>query len=274
MSLVLELQRDIIENKMSTQDILRKAYLISKKLNVDNISEWLNFEMNGYSDKDSLPKYRKSSGTVQALDPYHGWQNVQFENYDDKVIFSELYFFSSISELESLFRLHKDTLTQQGGMLDALNINGDQRGKRILFSKSSIENIFGVVKNKILEWTLDLEDNGILGENMTFTEKEKQNASNIIYNFHGDNTRVNNGSTDNSTNIVYNNPEVIKQLNALKDEVNKLENNSKESLEIIETIEEQLKSKQPNKTIVKSLLGALPKIANIISIGTAILSFL
>ena len=67
---------------MSTQDILKKAYLISKKLNIDNISEWSNFEMNEYPDINSLPKYRKSLGTVQALSPYNGWQNVQFENYE------------------------------------------------------------------------------------------------------------------------------------------------------------------------------------------------
>ena len=273
MSLVLELQNDIIQNKMSTQDILRKAYLISKKLNIDNINDWLNFEMNGYKNKKDLPEYRKSIGTVQALNPLRGWQSVNFPNPKDKLIASELLFFESISELESLVNTSEDSFQKRGGILDSLNTEY-QLDVRNIFSKSAVEQIFGIVKNNILEWALDLEQNGILGENMTFTKEEKNNASNITYNFHGDNARINNNSTDNSINTVYNNPEVIKQLNALKDEINKLEGNSKKFAEILETIEDQLKSKQPNKTIIESLLEALPQIANIVSIGTAILSFL
>lgn len=41
------------------------------------------------------------------------------------------------------------------------------------------------VRNKILDWALLLEENEILGENMTFTEKEREIASNtqVINNY-------------------------------------------------------------------------------------------
>jgi AbiTii-like protein len=273
MSLVLELQREIYENKIHTQDILRKAYIISRKLNINNISEWLNFEMNGYEDKD-VPEYREIKGIVYGRNPFKGWEAIIIEDPTLKNNITNLKVNQSLQELESTVNSSDgDTLRWTRDGLEVLAIHF-QMEVILKTTKSQIENIFGIVKNKILEWTLDLEENGILGENMTFTKEEKSNASNITYNFNGDNARINNNSTDNSTNIIYNNPEVIKQLNALRDEINKLENNSKESLEIIETIEDQLKSKQPNKTIVKSLLGALPQIANIMTIGTAILSFL
>ncbi len=32
------------------------------------------------------------------------------------------------------------------------------------------------VKNTVLEWTLKLEEEGVLGEGMRFSDKEKQNA--------------------------------------------------------------------------------------------------
>ena len=273
MSLVLELQREIYENKIHTQDILRKAYIISRKLNIDSISEWLNLEMNGY-EESGVPEYRKIKGIVYGRNPFKGWETIIIEDPILKNNITNLEVNQSLQELESMVNsLEGDTLRWTRGGLDVLAVHF-QMEVVLKTTKSQIENIFGIVKNKILEWTLGLEENGILGENMTFTKEEKSNASNITYNFNGDNARVNNNSTDNSTNIVYNNPEVIKQLDALKDEINKLKTNSKESLEIIENIEEQLKSKQPNKTIIKSLLGALPQIANIVSIGATILSFL
>ena len=52
-------------------------------------------------------------------------------------------------------------------------------------SRSEIYRILSTVRNKILEWTLLLEENGIIGEGMTFTEEEKQKAQNtqIINNY-------------------------------------------------------------------------------------------
>lgn len=45
--------------------------------------------------------------------------------------------------------------------------------------------IMGTVRNKILDWALLLEQNEIFGEGMTFTEKEKEIASNtqVINNY-------------------------------------------------------------------------------------------
>jgi hypothetical protein len=48
------------------------------------------------------------------------------------------------------------------------------------------------VRNKILEWAIILEENGILGEDMTFSEEEKKVATttptinNYTNNFYGE----------------------------------------------------------------------------------------
>lgn len=55
------------------------------------------------------------------------------------------------------------------------------------------------VKNTILEWTLKLKAEGIVGENMTFSKEEKVCATNIpqtVNNYYG-NTNVNNSPSGN-----------------------------------------------------------------------------
>ena len=57
-------------------------------------------------------------------------------------------------------------------------------------SKSELYRIMSTVRNKILDWALLLEENGIVGNEMTFTDVEKQIAidtpiiNNYINNFY------------------------------------------------------------------------------------------
>jgi hypothetical protein len=44
----LELQRDALERSIAVSDLLRKALVVSRKLGIDSIQEWLNSELNGY----------------------------------------------------------------------------------------------------------------------------------------------------------------------------------------------------------------------------------
>lgn len=59
----------------------------------------------------------------------------------------------------------------------------------LIISKSSIMNIFSNVRQVILEWSLELEKQGILGENLVFTKQEKEVANHnpniTIGNFQG-----------------------------------------------------------------------------------------
>ena len=64
---------------------------------------------------------------------------------------------------------------------------------------TAVKDIEERVKNTILEWTLKLESEGIVGENMVFSETEKDCAANIpqtVNNYYG-NTSVINSPSDN-----------------------------------------------------------------------------
>ena len=62
-----------------------------------------------------------------------------------------------------------------------LNQSTDGFETRFVFetSRSEIYRILSTVRNKILEWALFLEENEIIGEGMTFTDKEKKKAQEI-----------------------------------------------------------------------------------------------
>ena len=101
-------------------------------------------------------------------------------------------------------------------------------------------------------------------------EAEKAIQS-VMYNISGANARVNNNSTDNSTNIVNFNSEVVEHLAQLRSEIQRLTDTPEErieALEVVDAIEAQFESSSPSKTVVKTLVGALPSAASIASIGS------
>lgn len=101
-------------------------------------------------------------------------------------------------------------------------------------------------------------------------------VQNITYNISGANSRVNQGSTDNSTNIVNLNPEINKQIKALRNEIEKLDSPKEKetSYEAIDAVEAQISSENPSKAVVETLLSNLPNAGSIASIGSLIVSLL
>jgi len=55
-SLVLELQREAMEKSSSTSNLLRKAYVIAKKLDIQELELWVSNELEGYNGRIDIPK--------------------------------------------------------------------------------------------------------------------------------------------------------------------------------------------------------------------------
>jgi len=107
-------------------------------------------------------------------------------------------------------------------------------------------------------------------------EAEKAIQS-ITYNISGANARVNNNSTDNSSNVVNINNDLSESIEALKAEINRIELPAKEkeeAIEVVGAIEEQCKNEKPSKVVVNALMKSLPNAASIASIGSLIISLL
>ena len=180
MSLVLELQKKILDGTISGIDALRKAYVISRKLAINDISEWLNNELNGYKDMDRIPEYRKINGVVEAFNPYYGWYPVVFDNLENKDLFSNLKIDNSLSELEKMIEMSETGFIYLNTA--GTNILNDELRTKVRFqtSVSTFSKIIDIIKNMILEWTLKLEENGILGNGMIFSKEEKEKSQQII----------------------------------------------------------------------------------------------
>lgn len=68
-SLVLDLQKDAIDSNLAVTDLLRKAKVAAKKLRVADFEEWIDSELFGYEEADTIPPYRRLRGELRASTP-------------------------------------------------------------------------------------------------------------------------------------------------------------------------------------------------------------
>lgn len=182
-SLVIELQKDSLNPSIHITDLLRKALLVSKKLKIKDIDEWLSNEMNGYTDK--IPDYREVRGLIKGRDGYGRWIDFAvhseiFEPFEYRklpVPISQLETVLTQSE-DGFFRLYFPS--EAAALLS--NLMGGGYNPALSVPTHQIVKIIDVVKNKILEFAVDLENRGVFGEGMVFTQDEKEKAQNITYN--------------------------------------------------------------------------------------------
>lgn len=194
---VLKLQDIASSSSTDIEELLSRAKMISVKLGLQDISDWLEHEINGYPSFDSLPAYRVIKNVpIRAYNPYAGWIPFQLgdmsENYRDVYeILTTLHLTNSVSMLVE-FAKSNQTLYSD---LPPVQYNFLQQASdcdfRLAWSinPAQITKILSNVKSKILDWALLLESKGILGEGLLFSQAEKREAAtmtvNNINNFNG-----------------------------------------------------------------------------------------
>ena len=180
-SIVVDLQDEILSSDCDIVQILRRAHVIAVKLGLKEFDQWISYELNGYPNLDVCPDYRKVSGTLKALDPYLDWIPVVVPDSKIEKMICEKKMPNSISEIITLCENAPNGLLSpfSGGQVELLNymFNPPLPTRYALHtSTASVMDIIEKVKNTILEWTLKLEEEGVLGEGMRFSDKEKQTA--------------------------------------------------------------------------------------------------
>lgn len=183
--LILELQADALDSNVRVSDLLRKALVVSKKLGINEIEQWIQNELNGYPAHEEIPAYRNIRGQVKVFNPYHGWQPLNFGNAKHGEAFSSRTIGQPVSELDSL---------KESGRERGLHIpfsqeitNSLMRGMSVPLQPSlhvpytEIIGILDTVRNNLLQWALELEQRGVIGEGMTFSKEEKNAASQVTY---------------------------------------------------------------------------------------------
>lgn len=212
MSIVLELQKLAIENNTDVLQLLRKAYLIARKLELTDFESWLDCELHGYKDNSKLPRYRNIRGELKGYNPMRGWIPVVINDTEFEQLFSTAPVSEPIASICELLRKAKDQVVfpLTGSQCAVISKLVEFNTKYSIFCPTSqLSNIIEQVKTEILSWALLLEQNGILGTDITFSTEEKNTAQsndrivNYVNYFNGPvgNAQIQQGTSDSEQTI-------------------------------------------------------------------------
>jgi hypothetical protein len=179
MSLVQELEQEAYDSKASISNMLRKVKAIAVKLQLKQPLEWVNAELNGYG-RGEVPDYRKISGRVKAYNPYVGL--IPLVCYDPELerVISEHWVREPVGTIEHLLSSANEpmvSLTGEKGQLLSRLSNAPEFPMYLFLSSGSLVSILNAVRNKILDWSLQPQADGIVGEGMSFRPEEKAKVS-------------------------------------------------------------------------------------------------
>ncbi|MED4762118.1 hypothetical protein ABHN05_13025 [Brevibacillus laterosporus] len=274
-SIVLELQREAYQNNTSVSNLLRKAYTLSKKLKVREFETWADWELNGYEDSSDLPEYRKVYGELKAFNPYNGYIPAYLPDLQD--LLTKKSIFEPITEIETVVRQGNEN---KGRLMFTFPTKVQQDLMAMMeypfelslhIQTSQFQRILDRVRNIILEWTLKLEEEGVFGKGMTFTDNEKKKAINSMapmYTFIGNmtNSQIQQNTTNSTQTLSIDEFKIddIKSLIGDLREFHKEIGNSMKKDELlseIEVLEAQAKSPNPKKGIISETLKSIRNIA-------------
>jgi len=189
-SLVLEMQRLAMDSKARVTDVIRAALVVATKLDIPEFREWCEGELSGSFGKQ-VPEYRRVRGEIKAWNPVlrqyipvmMGGNPSLYESLSTKVTTQ------SIGEIEELH-----DKTDGGGVLqmpfspevmDKFFRNTEEYHlgiiPTVLIGPTHLLKILEAVRNTVLNWSLRLERDGILGRGLTFSPDEKRTAEHVTY---------------------------------------------------------------------------------------------
>lgn len=286
--LVLGLQMDAQDPNVRVSDLLRKALAVARKLKLAEFAKWIERELEGYAGvpDDQIPRYRRIRGELEGWNPYHGWVPV-FLGEDLEEAVSVQFTRQSISELEDMVTRSRPGAIYQFVMptrvKEALGrAVGFSTDFRVSLNRSSLVAILEAVRNTILQWTLDLEERGILGGETRFTEEEVKRAEHtreVHQYFFGPVGQIQQDTIGSVQMQQYQEldvdviRQVVEQLRAVVSELSGEERAIADAHLV--TIDAQLKSPRPDRSILRNALTALRRVAEQAlgsALGSAILA--
>lgn len=274
-SIVLELQKDAMNNSIPVSVLMRKAYIIAKKLGLSEFEKWIQSELNGYAvDDKNIPNYRKIQGNIRGWNPYHGWIPVIIEDEKISEILSNNIVIQPIMDIENLLNSKGDYLSMKFPQKIQNMLSKGVRMQTIFdlrVSKGQLHSIIEAVRNIVLEWALKLEEDGIKGDKLSFSIEEKEMAKEKnynIYNFYGDisNSQIQQNS-HHSVQIMEQNELDVEKVKKLVSHISEnMDSFSFEEKKVCElnselnTLKDQVESPKPKSIIIKECLKSIRNI--------------
>jgi hypothetical protein len=202
--IVLELQQDCLNNGIPASTILRKAKVIAVKLGLDDLRNWIDAELGGYTCKvDDLPDHRKGIGQPKFHNPYHGWCTIMTDSGWFGKLIQTVYLNQPVSEIESLKNGKGDIIIMRYNSSISEKIQNNMPVKMevaLHFSKNILESSLDFIRNKTLDWSLELEQRDVIGQGLTFGERDKTEAQMVTNHIYGGNFGVLGSVTGDANN--------------------------------------------------------------------------
>ncbi len=272
-SLVTELQREALDRSISAADLLRKALVVARKLKMEDIQPWLKNELNGYSNTEEIPEYRSVHGEIKAFNPYNGmWLPIMFPESEAKLhrSLTNRKCGQSVAELEDLLANNSGMLTMPyssevtARLIRAVDLDSPPV---LVVSAAKLRGILDAVRTTVLEWALQLEEQGVTGEGFSFSKEEKTAASSVVFNIGSMSHSQIQGGTNGSIQTLQlsniNLDEVRSIIKEFQSSLSHVELEQDEREEInheIATLEVQLSSPKPKATILRESLRSIRNI--------------
>jgi len=186
-SLVHTLQFAALDPVRPVDDLLRLALVVARKLNVSEIEEWISSELNGYGSNTELPSYRVVKGELKGIDPDTGnLLPIVLRQPNIAAAYGKRRLTQSISEIEHLVAAcGRDGEVYSRTHAEAENLLREHLGSRpptqigVVVYAPQIRTVLSMVRNRVIEWATKLEQMGILGDGITFTQQEQEKATHV-----------------------------------------------------------------------------------------------
>ena len=267
-SAVKQLQKLAINPVTNISHLLRLSLTVATKLNLSEIHE-----LEGYSAAKDIPEYRWVTGSPKLHNPINGWIPVLSENRKYIEQINKLPVGMSIGEVEN------NVKTQESGSVLIMHYPPAMEAemmkqfevpfKPALFLPPTANvGILEAVRNKILDWALELESQGIEGDELEFTEKEQEVAASSIYNIQQvgvlGNVKENASANVNQTGSIH-----VNDLDAVKDLLLNIKYSCATLPDAIEddvvanvdAALSEIEKDKPNKNNIASNIGSIKSIA-------------
>jgi hypothetical protein len=227
MDILDEIKLDLTNEEVTLSNTLRKAKILASKLQLPEMINWLKRELEGYPDKHTIPEYRisKAVNFGNFHGPFYSEMNnviLPLYNLPDSIKewASNIIMAKGIGELESMLKADSDSF-QIKWPQEAILLSRDKikmsNGMILVDAYQPVPKIFiaGIIdniKNKLLDFILDLEGLDINIADTVNKQKEKDKIRNLFnINIYGNDNIVTSGENV-SQNIEQVKPDDINSL--------------------------------------------------------------
>lgn len=176
MSLLDQIQDDLINPSANLSDILRRARVLASKLNSPELRDWAKHELDGYERREDLPEYRKM--TLPVVGNYFGplgsgWKNVNIPTMslpkDLKAWATTFELYDNVAATEEMLRVEEDSLRRkhEPELTTLIRYHIGEQPPMVLtetflpLPKYILKGVIDNIKNRLLDLVLDLQEKAV-----------------------------------------------------------------------------------------------------------------